>query len=111
MAPASEVNDGADRDARTIRGTAGIVEAHVVKLRAQRHVGKNTDIHAAANAIGEVGIGTAAGPCGEMPGTRQELNKRSELSWVVHDDARAEEKRVCIQGYIYSVSSAVWNEL
>jgi len=57
---ASEANDGADRDASAICRAVGIMQANVVELRAQREVGQNAQIHPAANAIREVGIGTAA---------------------------------------------------
>jgi len=57
---ASEANDGADRDASAIGRAAGIMQADVVELRAQREVGQNAQIHSAANAIREVGIGTAS---------------------------------------------------
>lgn len=99
-ASASEADDGADRDALAVGGTAGIVQADVIELRAQSQVRQNTDINAAANAIGEVGRGTAGSSeaCGQMPSTCKKLNKGSEIRWVVHDDARAEEKRVRVEG-------------
>jgi hypothetical protein len=53
---ASEANDGADRDASAIGRAVGIVQADIVKLRAHCQVRQNTEIHAAANAIREVGI-------------------------------------------------------
>jgi len=98
QALASETNDGADGDARAIRVAARIVEAYVVELRTYGKVRKYADIDAATHAIGEVGIGPAAGAYREMPGTREELDKGSELSRVVHNDARAEQERVSVEG-------------
>ena len=93
-----EADDRAHRDPRAIRIAAGIVESDVVELRAYGQVRKYADIHAAANAISEVGIGTEAVAYGEMPGTRQELNERGYFRRVVDDDARAEHKCVGIKG-------------
>ena len=57
---ASEANYGAERDTRAVGRASRTVQADVVELRAQREVGQNAEIHAAANAIREVGIGAAA---------------------------------------------------
>ena len=94
IALASEVDDGAERNARAIRRATGIVKADIVELRAQCQVGQNAHINAAADAIGEVGSGAATRSCGQMRAAREKLNKGSDLCWVVHNDARAEEKRV-----------------
>ena len=93
-----EAEDSAHRDPRAIRSAAGIVKSDVVELRTYGQVRKYTDIHAAAKAIREVGIGTEAVACREVPGTRQELNERGQFRRVVHDDARAEHKCVGIKG-------------
>ncbi len=93
-----EADDGAHRDPRAIRSAAGIVESNVVELRTYGQVRKYSDIHAAAKAISEVGIGTAAVACREVPRTRQELNERGYFRRVVHDDARTEQKRVRVEG-------------
>ncbi len=58
---------------------------------------QNTDIHAAAKAIGEIVAGRAAGAIGQMPGTREELDEGSELRWVVHVDARAKHESVRVE--------------
>ena len=53
---------------------SGIVQTDVVELRAQREVGQNAKIHAAANAIRELGIVPAAvGPLNALhpPATEQ----------------------------------------
>jgi hypothetical protein len=92
-----EVHDGADRDARAIGGAPGIVEADVVELRSQSQVRQNANINAAAKTIGEVGGRAAAVARGQMAGTCQELNKGSDLGWVVHDDARAEQEGVGVE--------------
>ena len=107
IALASEVDDGAKRNARAIRRTAGIVKADVVELRAQCQVGQNGHINSAADTIGEIRSGAAARACGQMRGTREKLNKGTDLGWVVHDDARAKEKRVGVQGCTYSAPTAV----
>jgi hypothetical protein len=60
LASASEANYGAKRDTRAVSRASGIVQADVIELRAQREVGQNAEIHAAANAIREVGIRAAA---------------------------------------------------
>lgn len=49
------------------------MQADVIELRAQREVGQNAKIHAAADAIREVGIGTAPVANRYMPRTCQEL--------------------------------------
>ena len=94
--PNLEMEDGADRYAGAIRRASRIADADIVELRAYRQVGQNCNINAAADAIGEVGGGAAPVAQGEMRGTRQELGKRSDFGWVVQDDSRTEEKRVCI---------------
>ena len=95
---ASEMDDGAERDACAIGGSASVAQADVVELRPQCQMGQNSDINAATCAIGEVGRGAAAGARGQMSGAHEELKKRSEFSWIVQVDARAEEKRVGIKG-------------
>jgi hypothetical protein len=97
FAAASEVDDGTDRDTRAVDCASGIMQADVVDLRAQRQVGQNADINAAANAKREVGIVAVAVPS-QMPGTRQELNEWSDAGRVVHDKARAKHKRIGVQG-------------
>jgi hypothetical protein len=93
-----EADDRAHRDPRAIRRAAGIVESDVVELRTYGQVRKYSEIHAAAKAIREVGIGTEAVACREVPGARQELNERSYFRRVVHNDARAEHICVGIKG-------------
>jgi len=90
------MDDGADRYARAIRRHSRIADADVIELRPHRQVGQDANINAAADAKGEVGGGAAPVACGQMRGTGEELRKRSELGWVVHDDSRAEEIRVRI---------------
>ena len=58
---ASEANYGAERNTRAVDSAARIVEADIVDLRAQREVGQNADINAAAKAERELGIVPGAG--------------------------------------------------
>ena len=55
----SKMDNEADREARAIGGLAGVAQADVVQLGAQSEVRKKTDIHAAAETIGEL-VGRAA---------------------------------------------------
>lgn len=98
FAQSLEADYRAHRNARAIRIAARIVEADVVELRTYGQVRKYADIHAASKAIREVGIGTPTGARRKMPRACQELNKGSDLRRVVHDDARAEHKRVRVEG-------------
>ena len=95
-----EADYGAYRDPRAIRGAAGIMEADIIELGPHRQVGQNPDINAAANAIGEIVRGAAATAVADiqMRAAREELNKRSELGRVMHDDTRAEHICVGIKG-------------
>jgi hypothetical protein len=93
-----EADDGADGDTRAIGGAAGTVEADVIDLRAQCEVGKNTDIHAAAKAVREVGVGAAAITEGDVAGACQELHEGRDLGRVAHDDAWTEHERVGVYG-------------
>lgn len=96
---ASEMDDCADGNASVIGGAARVevVKADIVDLWPQRQVRKNGEIHAAANAIREAVGRAAAASHGHVPVTRKELNKRRDIRWVVHDDARAEEEGVGVK--------------
>src|SRR6184192_1610950 len=57
------MDNEADREARAIGGLAGVAQADIVQLGAQSEVRKKTDIHAAAETIGEL-VGRAAAGSG-----------------------------------------------
>jgi hypothetical protein len=92
------MDDEADREARAIGGLAGVAQADVVQLRTQSEVRKKTVIHAAAEAIGKLVGGAAAGTGGQTRPAEQELRKGSEFGGAAQRHAWAEEIGVCVEG-------------
>src|SRR5690242_17181591 len=93
----SEMNHGANRDARAVGGAARVeaVYASVVHLRAQAQVGKNREINSSAKAIGKV-VGRSS-QCGYAPVACEELHKGSDVRRIVNDDPWPKEVCVRIQ--------------
>src|SRR5437762_61928 len=92
------MDNEADREARAIGGLAGVAQADVVQLGAQSEVRKKTDIHAAAETIGELVGRAAAGSGGQTRPANQELRKGIEFGGVAQRRAGAEEIGVGVEG-------------
>src|SRR5439155_20694104 len=92
------MDDEADREARAIGGLARDTQANVVQLRAQCEVRKETDIHAATEAIGKLVRRAAAGTSGQTRPTQQELRKGSVFGGAAQGRAGAEEIGVRVEG-------------
>ena len=91
------MDDEAEREARAIGGLDGVAQADVVQLGAQSEVRKKTDIHAAAETIGE-SVGRAAAGSGQARPANQELRKGIEFGGVAQRRAGAEEIGVGVEG-------------
>ena len=92
------MDDEAEREARAIGGLDGVAQADVVQLGAQSEVRKKTDIHAAAETIGELVGRAAAGSGGQTRPANQELRKGIEFGGVAQRHAGAEEIGVGVEG-------------
>jgi hypothetical protein len=92
------MDDEAQGHAGAIGRKAGIVQADVVELGAQRQVWKKTNIHAAAEAISKLVGRSATGTGGQTGAAKQRLPEGSQFGGVAERQPGAEEIGVGVEG-------------
>src|SRR5579859_192159 len=88
------MDDDARRNAGAVGMAAGSVEADVVNLWPEGKMREKREVHAAAEAPGELVAGTAGTAEREPRASDQGLRKRSQLAWVMQGKTRPEQ--VCV---------------